>query len=178
MMQHKTLVALLLLAGLLVGALGVSAQETGACNIEAPAEAVEINLIAWSFPILDFYVGEIEACDDVENVSVNASLLASADVQEQVNLALSTGGDSPFDILGGANGQVSDWGGKGWLLPLNDLVEKYWDEYDLGDIPRGDLGRRHAGWQYLRRADHRQHPAPLLPQRCAGRAGPGAAGYL
>ncbi len=31
--------------------------------------------------------------------------------------------------------RVGDWGGKGWLLPLNDLIEKYWDEYDLGDIP-------------------------------------------
>lgn len=133
-MQPKSWIVVLL-ALLLVGALGASAQEAGTCNIEAPAEAVEINLIAWSFPILDFYVGEVEACDDVENITVNASLLASADVQEQVNLALSTGGDSPFDILGGANGQVSDWGGKGWLLPLNDLVEKYWDEYDLGDIP-------------------------------------------
>ena len=126
---------MVVLALLLVGALGTSAQDMGACNIAAPAEAVEINFIGWSFPILDFYVGEIEACDDVENISVNASLLSSSDVQEQVNLALSTGGDSPFDILGGANGQVADWGGKGWLLPLNDLVEQYWDEYDLGDIP-------------------------------------------
>jgi multiple sugar transport system substrate-binding protein len=61
--------------------------------------------------------------------------LASADAQEQVRLALSSGGDSPYDIVHGANAQVGEWAGVGWMLPLNDLVEKYWDEYNLGDIP-------------------------------------------
>lgn len=105
------------------------------CMIAAPAEAVEINMIGWSFPITDFYADELEKCNEVENLTVNTQLLASTDAQEQVRLALSAGGDSPFDIVHGANGQVADWGGPGWLMPLNDLVEKYWDEYDLGDIP-------------------------------------------
>lgn len=133
-MRHKNWMVVVL-ALLLVSALGASAQEMGTCNVEAPEEATELNMLGWSFPIADFYAAELEGCGAVDNLTVNISLLSSADVQEQVNLALSTGGDSPFDILGGANGQVSDWGGKGWLLPLNDLVEKYWDEYDLGDIP-------------------------------------------
>ena len=58
-------------------------------------------------------------------------------MREQVALALSGGGDSPYDILHGANGQIADWGAPGWVMPLNDLIEKYWDEYDLGDIPQG-----------------------------------------
>ena len=105
------------------------------CNLDPPAEPVEINMIGWSFPITDYYAEELEKCNRIDNITVNANLLASADAQEQVRLALSSGGDSPFDIVHGANGQVADWGGPGWLLPLNDLVEKYWDEYDLGDIP-------------------------------------------
>ena len=105
------------------------------CKIAAPAEAVEINMMGWSFPITDFYAEELEKCNEVENLTVNTQLLASTDAQEQVRLALSAGGDSPFDIVHGANGQVADWGGPGWLMPLNDLVEKYWDEYNLGDIP-------------------------------------------
>ena len=92
-------------------------------------------MIGWSFPIADFYAAELEGCSAVENLTVNTNLLSSSDVQEQVNLALSTDGDSPYDIMHAANGQVSDWGGKGWLMPLNDLVEHYWGEYDLGDIP-------------------------------------------
>jgi ABC-type glycerol-3-phosphate transport system substrate-binding protein len=105
------------------------------CNVAAPAQAVEINMIGWSFPIMDFYAAELEKCNEVENLTVNTNLLASADAQEQVRLALSAGGDSPYDIVHGANNQISAWGGSGWLMPLNDLVEQYWDEYNLADIP-------------------------------------------
>jgi ABC-type glycerol-3-phosphate transport system substrate-binding protein len=105
------------------------------CNLEAPAKATEINMIGWSFPITDFYAEELLKCNRIENLKVNTSLLASADAQEQVRLALSSGGDSPFDIVHGANSAVSEWAGVGWMMPLNDLVEKYWDEYNLGDIP-------------------------------------------
>ncbi len=106
-----------------------------ACNIEPPAEPVEINMIGWSFPITDFYADELLKCNEVENLTVNTSLLANVDVQEQVRLALSAGGDSPFDIIHEANGELAEWGSAGWLMPLNDLVDKYRDEYNLDDIP-------------------------------------------
>jgi ABC-type glycerol-3-phosphate transport system substrate-binding protein len=105
------------------------------CNLEAPAQAVELNMIGWSFPITDYYAAELEKCDKVENLDINTNLLASADAQEQVRLALSAGGDSPYDIVHGANSQVGEWAGVGWMMPLNDLIEKYKDEYNLGDIP-------------------------------------------
>ena len=106
------------------------------CNLEAPADESEINMIGWSFPIIDFYVEELEKCNRIDNITVNSNLLAGNDAREQVRLALSSGGDSPFDIVHGANGQVGEWAAPGWLLPLNDLVDKYWDEYNLGDIPQ------------------------------------------
>jgi ABC-type glycerol-3-phosphate transport system substrate-binding protein len=105
------------------------------CNLEPPAEEVEINMIGWSFPITDYYAEELVKCDKVENLTVNTNLLANADAQEQVRLALSAGGDSPYDIVHGSNSQVGEWAGVGWMMPLNDLVEKYWDEYNLGEIP-------------------------------------------
>lgn len=109
--------------------------EAGACNVEPPAEETELNMIGWSFPITDFYADELMKCDDVENLNINTNLLASADAQEQVRLALSSGGDSPYDIVHSANAGVAEWAAVGWMMPLNDLVEKYWDEYNLGDIP-------------------------------------------
>jgi len=105
------------------------------CDVDAPADATEINMIGWSFPITDFYAEELEGCNEVENLTVNTQLLASADAQEQVRLALSTGGDSPYDIVHFANSGVAEWGGAGWLLPLNDLIEQYSEEYNLEDIP-------------------------------------------
>jgi ABC-type glycerol-3-phosphate transport system substrate-binding protein len=105
------------------------------CNLDPPAEEVEINMIGWSFPITDYYAEELMKCDKVENINVNTNLLASADAQEQVRLALSAGGDSPYDIVHSANAGVAEWAAVGWMMPLNDLVDKYWDEYNLGDIP-------------------------------------------
>ena len=117
-------------------AMDEAVMDPAACHVDAPAEAVEINMIGWSFPITDFYAEELEKCNEVENLTVNTNLLAGADAQEQVRLALSAGGDSPFDIVHGANGQVAEWGAPGWLMPLNDLVDKYRDEYNLDDIPQ------------------------------------------
>lgn len=133
--MKKFFIVISLLA-LMIGVPVVAQDDMDACDLEAPADATEINMIGWSFPITDFYAEELEKCNEVDNLTVNTQLLASADAQEQVRLALSTGGDSPYDIVHGANGQVAEWGGPGWLMPLNDLVEEYWDEYDLGDIPQ------------------------------------------
>jgi multiple sugar transport system substrate-binding protein len=106
------------------------------CNLEAPAEEVEINMMGWSFPITDYYAEEVEKCDKVENLTVNTNLFGvNTDAQEQVRLALSAGGDSPYDIVHGSNAQVGDWAGVGWMLPLNDLIDKYSEEYNLSDIP-------------------------------------------
>ncbi|MFO7683008.1 MAG: extracellular solute-binding protein [Chloroflexota bacterium] len=105
------------------------------CNLESPAQPTVINMIGWSFPITDFYAAELEKCSRIENLTINTNLLASADAQEQVRLALSAGGNSPFDIVHGADAQVGEWAGVGWMLPLNDLIDKYREQYNLDDIP-------------------------------------------
>lgn len=131
----KKALSLLALLTLIVS-LPAMAQDEMSCNVPSPATATQINMIGWSFPITDFYAEELNACNSVENLTVNTQLLASADAQEQVRLALSTGGDSPYDIVHLSNGQVGEWAGAGWLTPLNDLIEEYWDEYNLEDIPQ------------------------------------------
>ena len=125
---------LILMIAILVLVIPTFAQDGMECSIEAPGESTEISMIGWSFPITDFYADELEGCNSVENLTVNAQLLASADAQEQVRLALSTGGDSPYDIVHLSNAQVGEW--SGWLTPLNDLIEEYREEYNLDDIPQ------------------------------------------
>lgn len=107
----------------------------GGCNVTAPADAVEVNMVGWAFPITEFYAAELKECNTVENITVNTQLLDSTGAREQVNLALAGGAASPFAIIHGANGDISTWGSQGYLMPLNDLIEKYRDEYDLSDIP-------------------------------------------
>ena len=127
----KKFVLLLALLTLLVPA-AVMADGHG-CGVEAPEEAADVTFIGWTFPILDFYAEVIEGCDEVDNIDVTIQLLSSGDAQEQMRLAASSEGDSPYDIVHGSNNFINEIADTGWLLPLNDLIDEYADEYGLTD---------------------------------------------
>jgi sorbitol/mannitol transport system substrate-binding protein len=131
-MNKKYIIVGLLLA--LSSILSLQAFGEGECNVPAPPEATEVNFIGWAFDITEFYAEELEKCNSVENLQVNVQLLNNSGAQEQVRLALSGGAKSPYGIIHAANAQVLEWGSQGWLMPLNDLIEKYKDEYNLDDI--------------------------------------------
>ncbi len=116
--------------------LSVMAGAKEGCQVPAPAKETDVNFIGWAFEITEFYAKELEKCSDVENLQIKVQLLNSAGAQEQVRLALSGGAKSPYGIIHAANAQIIEWGSQDWLMPLNDLVEKYKDEYNLGDIPQ------------------------------------------
>jgi len=107
-----------------------------ACNVEPPAEATTINFFGWTYPIADAYADEFASCGDVENIDVNVQLIGNNDVRLAVNLALAGGAESPYDIVAMANPTLVEYASQGFMLPLNDLVDKYRDEYDLDDIPQ------------------------------------------
>lgn len=110
------------------------AQNVGVCNIDAPAESTDVTMIGWTFPILDFYAEEIASCDEVENLNVTTQILQSADAQAEMRLASSNTGDSPYDIIHGSNAFIAEMVGQDWLMPLDDLIAEYTEEYDLTDI--------------------------------------------
>lgn len=110
------------------------AVDPKACNIAPPDAPVEINLIGWPFDIMDYYTSEMEKCGEVENIEVNAQLQDFTATKDTFRLAMSGGDESPFDIMHMADTGINEFGNAGWLLPLNDLVDKYRDEYDLDDI--------------------------------------------
>lgn len=131
--MRKLVIVIALLA--LAFSLPVVAQD-GACNIDAPAEPTQVNMIGWTFPILDFYAEEIEKCNAVENLSVTTQILQSADAQSEMRLAASSTGASPYDIIHASNSYIGEFAEQGWLMPLDDLIEQYREEYDLDDIPQ------------------------------------------
>ena len=128
----KKLFVLLSLMALLV--VPSFAQDMGACNVEPPAEAVDVTMIGWTFPIMDFYGDELAACDSVDNINMTIQLLQSADAQSEMRLAASSAGDSPYDIVHASNGFITELIAADWVMPLNDLIDKYRDEYDLDDM--------------------------------------------
>jgi len=87
----KKFVLLLAITGLALAGFPAMAQD-GGCDLEAPAEPVQVNVIGWTFPIMDFYASEIESCNQVENLDVNVQMLQSADAQAEMRLAASSAG--------------------------------------------------------------------------------------
>ncbi len=106
-----------------------------ACNLDAPADPVEVNMLGTAFPITEFFAGELEKCNSVENLTVNTQLMDSGAQLEQQRLGLAGGGVAPWAIIHTNPGSV-EFIDQGLILPLNDLVEKYWVEYKLFEIPQ------------------------------------------
>ncbi|MDE2637400.1 MAG: extracellular solute-binding protein [Chloroflexota bacterium] len=125
---------LVLLLALLLLVVPVAGQDMGGCMIEAPESAAQINMIGWTYPIIDFYADELEACNSVDNIDVNTQLLDSGSAHDQLRLALGAGGTSPYDIIMVTQGDIESYVAEGWMMPLNDLIDKYEDEYQISDI--------------------------------------------
>ena len=114
----------------------IHAQDMDPCALDSPESEVTLNFMGWAFPITEFFAAELEKCNEVDNLNVNIQLLDSAGAEEQANLALAGGGDSPWAVLHTVPARMVALSGYDALLPLNDLVEKYREEYNLDDIPQ------------------------------------------
>ena len=105
---------------------------SGDCPIPNPAETVEIDIIGWQFPVIDAYVEEFEECEE-GNYEINMQFLGSTDAQERTLEDIATGNPS-FEIYQGSNSALVRYANANGLLPLNDLIDKYRDEYALDEI--------------------------------------------
>lgn len=130
--MFRKLIPLMLLASVLVPTLAVSA-DGHLCDIAAPESATSVNAIGWTYPIIDFYFDELEGCNEVDNLEVNTQLLSSGEANSQIELALASG-SGQYGIVMTTQGSVRSYVDVGWLHPLNDLIEKYSEEYDIPDI--------------------------------------------
>ncbi|GAB4515152.1 MAG: hypothetical protein OHK0046_18200 [Anaerolineae bacterium] len=130
----KKLIVIVAMMALLTVSIAAQEAEERVCDLQPPSEAVQVTMIGGSFPLTDFYAAEIESCNQVENVDINTQMLPSADAQSEVRLAASGTGASPYDIIHGSNAFIGEMASQGYLLPLNDLIEKYSEEYDLSDM--------------------------------------------
>ncbi|MEM8923828.1 MAG: extracellular solute-binding protein [Actinomycetota bacterium] len=102
------------------------------CPIPDPAETVEIDLMGWSFPIIDQYASELEECG-AGNYDFNLQFLDSTEAQNQITLDVATGEPS-FEIVQGSNDFILELANGENLLPLNDLIDQYSEEFGLDEI--------------------------------------------
>jgi ABC-type glycerol-3-phosphate transport system substrate-binding protein len=100
------------------------------CPIPVPMESVTIDVMGWEFPVTEQYAEELEECE-TNNVTVNVQLLSSEPANDQIKLDLATGSPE-YEIVATTDSRVGEH--RDSLLDLTPFIEKYWDEFDLGDI--------------------------------------------
>ena len=130
-----TLLAALTTAGVFAGGAGDSSEQAAGTDGPLAAESpVQIDMIGWRFPVTEFYAEELESFNSIDNLTVSTQMLDAQSLREQVRLALAGQGESPYEIVHGDNVFLTELASNGYIIALDDYIEKYKDTYDLGDI--------------------------------------------
>ena len=128
---------LVLVMTLMLAACGGSSDNGSSDNgtdSSSGEENVEINLLSHRYAALEYYA-QAMVDNAPDNVTVNAELTTYDDWQEKMTLNLSSE-SSAYDITYIFPPDLATFADNGWLMPLDDYIEKYWDEYNFGDIPQ------------------------------------------
>ena len=102
------------------------------CPIPNPSEEIEIDAIGWEFPIITQYAEELEDCEE-GNYRFNLQFLDSVEARSAMTQDAATGSPT-FELYQGSNAFIGELANQGFLMPLNDLVAKYSDQFDLDEI--------------------------------------------
>jgi multiple sugar transport system substrate-binding protein len=122
----------MLLAAAATGALAALATAATAqdaappCTVEGDGE---VNVLSNFFATLELLAEKMEECER-EGLTVDVKLTTEHQTEGQQAFAA---GSSPYDAAAVANSSITLLQARGQLLPLNDLVEKYRDEYGIED---------------------------------------------
>jgi ABC-type glycerol-3-phosphate transport system substrate-binding protein len=105
------------------------------CKLDpAPAETTTVAYLGNKFPVVEYFANQLESCEG-GNLTVNLDWLPANERDQKANLVLSSG-DTSYEIIQATQRNIYEWGAKGWIMPLNDLIDKYKEQYNLADIPQ------------------------------------------
>ena len=103
-------------------------------NVTAPEGDVTLNLLSHTYAALEYYTEQLKT-KAPEGVTVEAEMTNYTDWQEKMRLNLASGADS-YDITYITPQDIAEFAANGWLEPMDEYIEKYWDEYNFSDIPQ------------------------------------------
>jgi ABC-type glycerol-3-phosphate transport system substrate-binding protein len=128
----------------LLGLLGAVA------TMMAPASAwaqEPVQMISHRYPALEFYAEKMR--EALPGVEVNTQLMPHDKAMELATIALSSKADT-VDIVYLNDSTFLSFAKNGWLRPLDDLFEKYKDEFKLDDFTESSLDTfRYEGKLYV-----------------------------
>lgn len=93
--------------------------------------AQTVQMISHRYPALEHYAEKMRSA--VPGVEVNTQLMPFDKANELITIAMSAKADT-VDIAYTSDATILKYAKNGWLRPLDDLFEKYKEEYKLGDI--------------------------------------------
>ena len=118
-----------------------------ACSVEGSGE---VNVISNFFETLELVASKMKECESGD-VTVDAKLTTEHRQETEKAFAAAT---SPFDAAAVANSSITLLQAKGQLRPLNDLVDKYRDQYNIEDQMLIRFGDDIAAIAFMVNAQH------------------------
>lgn len=122
------------MGALLLSACEIKQGDPTACTVDAPDKPTRVNVISYESPGMPFFGDQMRACGHVKNLTVRHQMLPYDELVSQATISMSSRSTSPYHIIHAYDQLVVEWAGKGWLAPLDDLVQKYWVQYNLSAI--------------------------------------------
>jgi len=111
---------------------GAASANCDLSNVDAKGE---LSLLSNSYPVLKYFSDKMKECE-TETLTVTNKLVSGSAVRDQARITLSSRrGTSPYDLIQVSASSFHEFQAKEQLQPITDLVKKYWQEYDLQDIP-------------------------------------------
>lgn len=111
---------------------GAASANCDLSNVEAKGE---LSLLSNSYAVLKYFSDKMEECE-TDSLTVTNKLVSGSAVRDQARITLSSRrGASPYDLIQVSASSFHEFQAKEQLQPITDLVKKYWQEYDLQDIP-------------------------------------------
>ncbi len=118
----KALLSVVLAAVLFV----LPTAATAGCDIQGNGE---INVMSNSFPSLEVIAAKMKSCSR-DGLKIEYKLTRGIDEESKQAFSASK---CPYDLAQGANSLATALQAGGYLQPLNDLVDKYRDKYNIED---------------------------------------------
>lgn len=107
---------------------------TAAAATAAAAGDMTLNMLSHTYAALTYFADQMVA-NAPDGVTVVPEMTDYTSWQEKMRLNLSSKSNA-YDITYITPSDLGEFASNGWLVPLDDYIQKYWDEYNFGDIPQ------------------------------------------
>ena len=115
---------------------GEAPSHVNSCGLPEPTEPTKINIISYDSPGMPFFGEQMARCS-VGRLNIRHQMLPFDALVNQATISMSSSSPSPYHIVHVYDQLLVEWAGKRWLAPLDDLINKYWTQYRLQEIPPG-----------------------------------------